>query len=92
MAQVSAFKFLTTVIIFSCLACALLRAEEPKQEPLWSNGAPLAKGTAKADTPGITYYPAPADKANAASELEIYCARPVQICGIWQLLQSVPWG
>jgi acetyl esterase/lipase len=57
---------LTFSLLFSSIA---VLAEEPKQEPLWPNGAPLAKGTTPADTPGITVYLAPSDTANGAAVL-----------------------
>jgi len=44
-------------------------AEQPKQELLWAEGAPLAKGTTQADTPGITVHLAPEGKANGAAVL-----------------------
>ena len=42
-------------------------AAEPKQEPLWPNGAPGAKGIGPADTPELTVYLAPEAKANGAA-------------------------
>jgi acetyl esterase/lipase len=42
-------------------------ADAPKVEPLWQGAAPGAMGTGAADTPSLTLYPAPADKATGAA-------------------------
>ncbi|MEI6235549.1 MAG: alpha/beta hydrolase [Planctomycetota bacterium] len=57
-------KFLA---IATLLALPLFAADQPKQEPLWADGAPLAKGTSPADTPGISIFLAPEGKANGAA-------------------------
>lgn len=42
-------------------------APRPTPQPLWSNGAPGAKGNAPEDIPTISVYRAPADKASGAA-------------------------
>src|ERR1051325_10212416 len=42
-------------------------ATRPNPMPLWSNGAPGAKGSAPEDTPTISLYRPPAEKANGAA-------------------------
>ncbi len=39
----------------------------PTWIPLWEKGAPGAKGEAPGDTPGVRFYPAPADRASGAA-------------------------
>ena len=56
-------------ILVAALCASSAFAEEPKQVPLWPEGAPLAKGTAQADKPGITVYLASEGKANGAAVL-----------------------
>src|SRR5581483_1143028 len=41
--------------------------DRPQPMPLWPNGAPGAKGTAPEDTPTISLYRPPADKATGAA-------------------------
>ncbi|MGA1369856.1 MAG: alpha/beta hydrolase [Blastocatellia bacterium] len=39
----------------------------PTWIPLWEKGAPGAKGEAQGDTPGVRFYPAPAERATGAA-------------------------
>ncbi|MBI3862564.1 MAG: DUF1080 domain-containing protein [Planctomycetia bacterium] len=48
-------------------APAVLRADEPKVELLWPQGAPEAVGTDDADKPTLTIWAPPADKANGCA-------------------------
>src|SRR5579871_4010356 len=58
---------------FLSIALALLlvagnrAGEERKKQPLWPGGAPGTLGTEAADTPAVTVYLPPADKANGAA-------------------------
>ena len=60
---------LLMAVFIAAVTVVSIGAEEPKQTALWTNGAPLAKGTAQADTPGISIYLAPPEKANGAAVL-----------------------
>ena len=46
---------------------AAASAADPKVEPLWPNGAPNAAGNEDADKPTLTFWLAPADKANGCA-------------------------
>jgi acetyl esterase/lipase len=56
---------------FALLTMSLIlylpNADAPKVGPLWQGAAPGAMGNAPADTPSLTLYPAPADKATGAA-------------------------
>ena len=54
-----------TLLVISCLAAQA--AAGPPVERLWPDGAPGAKGTAEGDTPTLTIYVAPKDKATGAA-------------------------
>ena len=49
------------------LALALTAGDAPKPEPLWPKGAPGALGDKDADTPTLTAFLPPADKANGTA-------------------------
>jgi acetyl esterase/lipase len=49
------------------IALGLPNADAPKTEPLWQGAAPGALGNGAADTPSLTHYPAPPDKATGAA-------------------------
>jgi acetyl esterase/lipase len=55
-----------SVILFGHL-CFLTHLVDPKVEPLWPNGAPGAVGTEPADTPTLTVFLPPPDKANGTA-------------------------
>jgi acetyl esterase/lipase len=62
-------KFAVRLLLAGAMVAAifetsLLRADEPKKELLWPEGAPGAKGEEEKDKPGVTIYLPPADKAN----------------------------
>jgi acetyl esterase/lipase len=42
-------------------------AAPPPAQPLWTNGAPGAKGSQPEDVPSLQHYPAPTDKASGAT-------------------------
>lgn len=53
------------LLIVTCFATAAVA--EPKVEPLWPGAAPGAKGDADGDTPTLTIYLPPKEKANGAA-------------------------
>jgi acetyl esterase/lipase len=58
---------MTCTLIALSLTLGLARADGPKVELLWPDGAPGAKGTEAADKPTLTIWPSPVDKANGAA-------------------------
>jgi acetyl esterase/lipase len=69
MKKVSPYQ-IVQLIAFFLLICTVVLAQEatrPNPLPLWSNGAPSAKGTTPEDIPTISIYRPPTDKANGAA-------------------------
>jgi acetyl esterase/lipase len=60
-------KFLLTLTAVGLLAMGTLRGEVLEPVLLWPHGAPGALGTSERDTPTVTPYLAPPDKATGAS-------------------------
>lgn len=58
---------LCSALLIACLAPAGLRADEPKVEQLWPQGAPGAVGSEEADKPTLTIWLPAADKANGCA-------------------------
>ncbi|NDD63371.1 MAG: alpha/beta hydrolase [Acidobacteria bacterium] len=56
-----------TVFIAASNLSAIAAQTPPPAVPLWSEGAPGAKGVAPEDIPSYQLYPAPADKATGAA-------------------------